>query len=185
MIRRIAIVLLILASIGTLVLTAVSYSRTPPRDAPYWPPNSCAPKDFSPDRRYSLYLSARRGKLSITRNTKYCLQCGRLPPNHAPGCFHRLGTVTYVLRPLVEHTLRFPGVRWITWTNFAIRSTELTISLWLVFAVFAVYPFAAFVRGPIRRHRRRKRGLCLTCGYDLTGNESGRCPECGESVGDS
>ena len=28
----------------------------------------------------------------------------------------------------------------------------------------------------------RKQGLCLKCGYDLTGNVSGVCPECGESV---
>jgi len=32
---------------------------------------------------------------------------------------------------------------------------------------------------PIRRRRkRRKLGLCLKCGYDLTGNTSGKCPEC-------
>ncbi len=32
-----------------------------------------------------------------------------------------------------------------------------------------------------RRRQRllRQRGLCLTCGYDLTGNDSGACPECG------
>jgi hypothetical protein len=27
--------------------------------------------------------------------------------------------------------------------------------------------------------RRRSRGLCLACGYDLTANVSGTCPECG------
>jgi hypothetical protein len=26
---------------------------------------------------------------------------------------------------------------------------------------------------------RRKRGLCVGCGYDLTGNVSGVCPGCG------
>ena len=29
---------------------------------------------------------------------------------------------------------------------------------------------------------RPKRGLCQTCGYDLTGNVSGVCPECGVEV---
>ncbi len=33
-----------------------------------------------------------------------------------------------------------------------------------------------------RRERRAARGYCVSCGYDLTGNESGRCPECGERV---
>ena len=30
------------------------------------------------------------------------------------------------------------------------------------------------------RSRRASRGLCRACGYDLTGNVSGACPECGE-----
>ena len=40
--------------------------------------------------------------------------------------------------------------------------------------------------GPLWRRRRRllrERGLCLCCGYDLTGNESGICPECGKAAG--
>ena len=53
--------------------------------------------------------------------------------------------------------------------------------LFLVF-MFAAYPTFAFIRGPLRRHRRRRKGLCLKCGYDLTGNESGTCPECGSEV---
>jgi len=31
----------------------------------------------------------------------------------------------------------------------------------------------------LRRRRRLKSGLCGKCGYDLTGNVSGVCPECG------
>ena len=31
-----------------------------------------------------------------------------------------------------------------------------------------------------RDRRRIPPGHCQTCGYDLTGNVSGRCPECGE-----
>lgn len=32
---------------------------------------------------------------------------------------------------------------------------------------------------PTKRHRP---GFCSQCGYDLTGNKSGVCPECGERV---
>ncbi len=44
------------------------------------------------------------------------------------------------------------------------------------------YPLSAFIRGPLRRRGRRRRGLCLGCGYDLTGNVSGLCPECASPV---
>ena len=61
----------------------------------------------------------------------------------------------------------------------------LELPLYLPLLVFAallaalcVYPRLPF----IRRRWRRKQGLCLNCGYDLTGNVSGRCPECGEAV---
>ena len=31
-------------------------------------------------------------------------------------------------------------------------------------------------------NRRTEQGLCTMCGYDLAGNESGRCPECGQAL---
>ncbi len=47
-------------------------------------------------------------------------------------------------------------------------------------AAFALYPVIFFVRR--YRHRRMRRRVlhpCGQCGYDLHGNESGKCPECG------
>lgn len=34
-----------------------------------------------------------------------------------------------------------------------------------------------------RSARRRRRGLCVACGYDLQGIEGGVCPECGKAAG--
>jgi hypothetical protein len=51
----------------------------------------------------------------------------------------------------------------------------------LVFGLILA-PVALFVLLEIpalRRDRRWRRGLCARCGYDLTGNVSGVCPECG------
>lgn len=48
----------------------------------------------------------------------------------------------------------------------------------LVAVLFATYPVIAFIRGPLRRVRRRRRGRCVACGYDLTGLPEPRCPEC-------
>ncbi|MCH7808076.1 MAG: hypothetical protein IIB60_02525 [Planctomycetes bacterium] len=59
---------------------------------------------------------------------------------------------------------------------------SVMVSAWLFIALFGIYPFVACSHGPLRRWRRRKLGLCLKCGYDLTGNVSGVCSECGTSV---
>lgn len=63
-----------------------------------------------------------------------------------------------------------------------IMATSTRLELWPVFLIFATYPTIAFVRGPVRRWRRRKRGLCIHCGYNLTGLTAPRFPECGEKV---
>ena len=62
-------------------------------------------------------------------------------------------------------------------------STTVHGPLWMPLVLFATYPLVAFARGPLRRWRRARRGGCRKCGYNLTGNVSGRCPECGSPSG--
>ena len=61
--------------------------------------------------------------------------------------------------------------------------TTVKAPFWAAIMGILAYPAIAFIRGPLRRHRRRKRGLCLHCGYDLRGTTGGVCSECGEEVG--
>jgi hypothetical protein len=52
------------------------------------------------------------------------------------------------------------------------------VLLLLGVAVAAIY----WLHRPVEIVReRRAKGLCVGCGYDLTGNVSGVCPECGRS----
>jgi len=53
----------------------------------------------------------------------------------------------------------------------------LTFPHWAVAALFALLPSARLYR----RLRRREDGRCKKCGYDLAGNVSGVCPECGSA----
>jgi len=63
-----------------------------------------------------------------------------------------------------------------------LHADHIGIPLSFLAIVFAVYPVISFIRGPLRRWRRLKSGGCVRCGYDLTGNVSGICPECGEPI---
>ena len=56
------------------------------------------------------------------------------------------------------------------------------LPLWGLCLISAPYPIAVLFRGPIRRRRRRSRGECVLCGYDLRGNVSEVCPECGTRI---
>ncbi len=52
----------------------------------------------------------------------------------------------------------------------------------IALALLAVYPACRLTHHVVTRYRKRPHGLCLSCGYDLTGNISGVCPECGQPV---
>ncbi len=58
------------------------------------------------------------------------------------------------------------------------KGTHVVAPLWLLFLIVAVLTAALFYRD----HRRIPPGHCQKCGYDLTGNMSGKCPECGAGV---
>ena len=59
-----------------------------------------------------------------------------------------------------------------------------TVPFWFA-AMLVGTPAVLLLPGHVkdrRRMRRARAGCCLTCGYDLTGNESGVCPECGVKI---
>ena len=103
------------------------------------------------------------------------------------------------------HELLTPGSKVPEWSvglaDFAVGSLELprgccrsttpcpkqrlriaSIPLWFVLLCLSWYPTLALIRSPFRRWRRRRGGCCLNCGYDLRGNLTGVCPECGCAV---
>jgi hypothetical protein len=64
---------------------------------------------------------------------------------------------------------------------------EIAVTLFVVFALMTV-PFWSIVRGINHLPRNGKPlrlfppGFCHRCGYNLTGNESGICSECGTPI---
>ena len=83
--------------------------------------------------------------------------------------------------PVPESVLEVPWLLVAT-TGFSSRMdiVSLRIVFWLPLALVLVYPTCLLV---YRHRQRRNVGCCSSCAYDLTGNVSGRCPECGNDVG--
>jgi len=59
------------------------------------------------------------------------------------------------------------------------RCWSVTIPSWFFAATTLVLPCVAVLK---RVFRRRRPWRCPTCSYDLTGNTSGVCPECGSQL---
>jgi hypothetical protein len=55
---------------------------------------------------------------------------------------------------------------------------EWDFPLWPIAVATAILPLRSYAR----RRRALRAGLCATCNYNLTGNVSGVCPECGTIV---
>jgi hypothetical protein len=88
--------------------------------------------------------------------------------------------------PFGKHGFDYGLIRWVdaevvrfgTPTQRAghIYSSTAAVSLWLLFILCALLPLANWRRA-YQIHRRKTKRLCLHCGYSLTGNTSGVCPE--------
>lgn len=59
------------------------------------------------------------------------------------------------------------------WPGLAINFAAFTLGWWLLLGGFSL------ITGSARRRRRKARGQCPRCGYDLFGNYPEGCPECG------
>lgn len=78
---------------------------------------------------------------------------------------------------------QFPGFEFCNYY----RRQSLRVRSAILLPLVALGAVPHVVHGFRRRRmaHRARNGLCLTCGYDLTGNVTGACPECGQhsSVG--
>ena len=126
-----------------------------------------------------FYFGLRRGALWLQyHHWKPVFPAGRRVGGPYPGGW---GTT----RPFTGDWIGWsPDVEWIWWFQFSSKrrptglTTEIVIPMWFLLAL-------AFILTAYLWYRDRRRwppGHCQKCGYDLTGNESGRCPECGTEV---
>ena len=60
---------------------------------------------------------------------------------------------------------------------FGQEMLTLVAPVWFLTLILAMLPTIWFLRW--RKRRNLPDITCPSCGYDLTGNETGKCPECG------
>lgn len=58
----------------------------------------------------------------------------------------------------------------------------IAIPYWFLASIFAILPTICFIKLLRRQQRLAMLGKCPTCTYDLTGNQTGVCPECGAGI---
>ena len=164
MIRRMLILMLVLAAIATVTLGIASCFKTvvllrPPKVG-FW-------EDLRRDARHEFTIKVTDGGLIVWYRDRIRL----LRPSPGWG-------------PLTKY--EFAGFRYSDRTGwlrvFTTRSIDVELPLWMPFVLFAAYPTVALIRGPLRHWRWQRKGSCLSCGYNLTGNTSGVCPECGTGL---
>jgi hypothetical protein len=80
------------------------------------------------------------------------------------------------------HEINFGGLTYVAgWAGPRCPYHLLVLPIWLLTLMFSVVPVWWLVLW--RRARAvRLQGHCAACGYNLTGNISGVCPECGRGV---
>ncbi|HOW71506.1 MAG TPA: hypothetical protein PKY77_12960 [Phycisphaerae bacterium] len=103
----------------------------------------------------------------------------------APPCIVGAGMIAYFGLELIISTMRIldehTESRWLSWSI----NTSLPILVCLAMAVHIIASFWLCRRIYISLRWKTvpyDRSWCLKCGYNLTGNMSGICPECGEMI---
>ena len=169
MIRKGIIVVLTAGAVSVGVQWTLSYRNRPVmihRGLP-WAGHGC------------YYFSYRGAAAAIYY---YCPACRHHRSDHALTCPEKWTRPGGAIDPWPpgKPDLRLGRFSWSFTTFHGSREYALTLPLWFLLVLFVAYPAFAFILGPVRRHRRCKRGRCIKCGYTLTGLPEARCPECGE-----
>ena len=160
--------LLTLLSLVLFLMTGALWVRS------YWA-NRGRPGGFPGDEWIfrTGFVGSFEGRLAV----EWCRQLG--PPTRALGddAFSAWGFQS----PRWDFELR--RYRGLDGDNPNRQYTFLAVPHWFPMLLLAPLP-AWCLRQAVRRRRRDKpAGFCVHCGYDLTGNVSGVCPECGAPSG--
>jgi hypothetical protein len=194
MTRRLLTFSLATLATATAALWMCSYRR--PLSYSYFRPSVQANPGFV----HAVDAGIRFGRARLSLQLGRCTSIEKVPATQVPRAYLVWGGPPPRCGPPRSLSFRFPGLavslrrdpgedfeltdsaQWLRRTGWGCYIL-LSVNAWFPLVLFAVYPLWRLVRfRPLRRAYRRRRGWCPACGYDLTANLSGVCPECGTAV---
>lgn len=128
------------------------------------------------------YLGYSRSQLILSRDVaqirfRFCPECYKAV-DHSPTCEWKRIQVC-VFNEVANW--QFAGFAWRRVESADRRELSLNTPFWFLTLVPLVGTIVV-ARAPLRSWHRRRRGCCAICAYNLTGNISGVCPECGADI---
>jgi hypothetical protein len=172
MFKKLMLVVCVVGATCGAVLWALSHVFTDPNEEGIlsydWQYNGPGPTAFS------LTVSCVRGEATIGISTS------RTGPGDGAATFPV--PTSHLTRWLPGVGLRRTELRlnsYRTRTETTIITREFYAPILVPVVVLGVCPVICLISARRRHARQRREGLCLSCGYNLTGNVSGICPECG------
>jgi len=198
MFSRLRIAMIWALFVASMVALGLSFIPTPPRYSPFHFVNrpevglSVTVGDgtmrigysygypFSPNGSFPTTVIEWLGALNRPPVGFICRRCSQPVASHRVECEWKRLSNSSPPNWSEEKEIDMGIVSWDACNSYNWRIASVTVSLAPLSAVLGCYPILVFLlRGHFRRIRRRRRGECERCGYRLTGNTSGVCPECG------
>lgn len=132
-----------------------------------------------------IVVACRDGVLSF--GTLACTHCGER--GHGPAmecgvsCECGMRTGTGFAKPVIKKKVGVTGFGFIEGWHGHRRARAISVPLWFLvsLAAYLIWWILFGRAGLLHRHRMAK-GHCPSCDYNLTGNISGVCPECGTEI---
>lgn len=161
MIRKVVGIILAILAVGTMCAGVVGYVIPVTL-----PPGAYG--NIGDARQFRVAIRFTDGRVILSLAKKMNVQL-------APG-------VLFCGTPDIEEVQIMPGVGLEKTSWVSVHIYDFFAPLWMTVVALGAYPVTAHFSGPFRCYRRRRDGLCVTCAYNLTGNTSGVCPECGTTI---
>lgn len=171
MIRKIIIVTMTLVSVGSVALWGYSHLQ------PEWHAGCWEEATILKSISLSSRICATKGALEIEWYT--CGHCNGLGRRHKHNCTRIRRFLAPLSLKLVNKN-RVAGIRFYSET-IGQRYLHRLVVPSSYFVVVSFIITMMLLRTPLRRWRRKRKGFCINCGYDLRGS-CDVCPECGRPM---